>query len=155
MIHSVRERLADLLAASLVSVAGIYLLFWIFPEQIPPGLPDDLSSGHYPKAIMIGWIGSGVLWLLLTLFGRKVGGDKVEGGRPSLRSGAIMLLICLSYLLFVYVGFDAAATLAITGLAYVCGERGIWPWALGLIMPFVIFQFLDKVLDVTLPTILF
>ena len=148
------RRAVDILAALALLFAALILLTMVFPNQIPEGLDDDLSSGSYPKAIMTVWIASAGLWLLRSLLSAKGYDGAIEGGPPGRRSLLIVLSIGVGFSLFAMLGFLVAASVTIVSLAHICGERGLAPWVLGLTVPPSVYFFLDILLDVRLPTVL-
>ncbi len=149
------SRGANLIASGLLLVAGIVLIAFVFPAQIPSGLPGDISSGQYPNAIMYLWILSAAGWFVHALLGRVDAAPGDPTRQIGKRSLVIMLTIALGFGIFVYVGFLAAGFILILSLSYICGERGLAPWCLATVAPILVYLLLDHLLDVTLPTYLF
>jgi hypothetical protein len=145
------RRMLDAAAALIMLLSGIFLVVVVFPNQIPEGLQGDLSSGHYPRAVMLVWIISAAAWLIRSLSVADAE-DELSIDRSDVRrSVCIASLIGLGFGLFVAVGFLAAAFVLIVSLAFVCGERGPMPWILAVVAPVTVYVFLDLFLDVRLP----
>jgi len=147
-------RFVDLMAAFTFLAIGATLLIWVFPQEIPAGLADDLSAGLYPNTIMIAWIAATGAWLLHSILSRGAEDVGTEAELPSSRTAFIVLTIIIGFSLFSTVGFIEAASVMIVCLSYLCGERGAAPWILALAVPPVIHVFLNHLLDVRLPTLL-
>ena len=145
-------RWANTLAAAAMVAVGIAIVVFVFPHQIPEGLPGDVSSGHYPKFTMAVWILSAALWLVQSLCGRIAQEDESEAPVTG-RSILVMLVLGLGYALFALLGFLCAGFFLILSLSFLTGERGMGAWLLAAIAPPAIYVFLDVVLEVTLPTI--
>lgn len=148
------SRLGNIAASLVLMLLGIFLVISIFPQQIPGGLPGDVSSGHYPRFIMFVWIIAACIWFISALTGAMDGDGEDEATHVSRRSFYIMIVVAVGYAIFATIGFLAAGFVLIVVLSNLCGERGWAPWALAAIAPACVFLFLDKALDVTLPTIL-
>jgi len=148
------RRVVDITAALAMLLAGVLLIVVVFPDQIPEGLEGDLSSGHYPRTIMIVWISAAGAWLAGSLWLLKRSDGTAEGSLFSRRSVLIGVTIAVGFALFVAVGFLVAAFVLIVSLAYICGERGLAPWVLAATIPPSVYFFLDLLLDVRLPTVL-
>ena len=148
------NRWANIAAALVMLFAGLLLVLFVFPRQIPEGFDGDLSSDLYPRVIMMVWISSAAAWLVSTLFAGKENDDAAEGGSYARRSILIGLVILAGYGLFALIGFITAAFVLIVCLSYICGERGLAPWILAAIVSPSVYAFLDIFLDVRLPTFL-
>lgn len=148
------RRLAEIIAACCTLIFAAFVYFVIFPDQIPAGLRDDLSSGQYPAAITIAWILSALAWLGTIIFSKSGPLGTIDGGPPRLKSLLIAGTVIFGFALFYNVGFIVAAVPTIICLSYICGERGIIPFVLGAIVPPTIYLFLLKVLEVRLPSII-
>lgn len=147
------RRLADAAAAGVMLAAGLALTFLVLPGQIPKGLAGDVSSGHYPRALMVVWIGAAAAWLFRAVF-VSTDSDEVTGIAAWKRTVLIVFCIALGFLLFATIGFLVAAFFLIVVLAHLCGERGAAPWLLALTVPGVVYYFLLWVLEVRLPSLI-
>lgn len=154
MTRSDISRVGNIVAALTMLVVGLSLVIFVFPTQIPEGLEGDLSSGHYPRMIMIVWISASAAWLVSSLFTRQGNGDASDNDSYTQRSILIGAIIIIGFGLFATVGFITAAFVLIVSLAYVCGERGWAPWMLAAVVAPSVYVFLDTFLDVRLPTFL-
>lgn len=148
------SRIGNIVAALVLLLVGVLLVLHIFPAQIPGGLPGDVSSGHYPRFIMFIWIIASCIWFFSALLGKMDADGNNLATHVSFKSFFIMTTVAVGFGIFATVGFLAAGFVLIVVLSHLCGERGWAPWALATIAPPSVFLFLDKALDVTLPTIL-
>lgn len=147
-------RQVNIATASFMAIAGLWIFIFVFPGQIPEGLPGDASSGQYPKAVMAVWVVSACIWLFQSLAGHlDTTGDGERRG-VTLRSLMLMGVLGSGFVLFASFGFVCAAFFMVLTLSYLSGERGWKPWVMALCVPFAVYFFLDIFLDVTLPTVL-
>jgi len=149
------DRAKNIIASSILLLAGVGIITFVFRNQIPSGLEGDLASDHYPNGIMLVWILSSLAWLISACLGQMDSVDNAPNDGSWNKRGIVTIAIVgFGFLLFSLVGFLAAGFFLIVSLSYMCGERGAMPWVLGVVSPVGIFLFLDYVLDVTLPTFL-
>ncbi|MHA7777980.1 tripartite tricarboxylate transporter TctB family protein [Roseibium sp. M-1] len=142
------------MAALLLLLCGLFLVFFVFPGEIPEGLRGDFSAGHYPRAIMIGSVASSIVWLVMTWVSPRGGAD-VEAIPAWRRTLAIFVAILAGYVLFTQVGFIIAGFFLIVVLSHLIGERGWAPCLLAAGVPVCVYFFLLKVLEVRLPSAIF
>ncbi len=147
------RKLAEIIGACAMLMFALLVYLYVFPSQIPKGLAGDLDSTQYPTAIVIVWIASVIAWLTTTLTS-KAGTERIEGGTPGGKSLLIALTALMGFLLFQTVGFIVAAVPTIIVLSFICGERGIMPFVLGIIVPPGVYLFLLKVMEVRLPSVI-
>ncbi len=147
------RKLAEIIGACTLLAFALFVYLYLFPNQIPKGLPGDLDSAQYPTAIMIVWILSVIAWLA-TALSSNVSAESIEGGTPGRKSLLIAVTVLMGFLLFHLVGFIIAAIPTIIILSFICGERGVTPFILGIIVPPAVYVFLLKVMEVRLPSVI-
>lgn len=146
-------RIVDLSAGVLVTLAGLFAVFYLIPQHISPGMGFGLSPRAFPYLCATAITVLGVALVVLSAR------DRVLSERPAPVSVAalkrlllVLLVLVLALALMQWAGFLVAATVAVALLMLLMGERRWLPvvltsvgWSLFL---WVLF---DRVLGTPLP----
>lgn len=150
-----RRNTLDLIFSLVISSLSLALFFFVFPDQIPPGIGGDFSSGNYPKAIICGLFILSVLIAILSIKNTtKNKNEIILIDKGSLwRHLYIFLVLFMTFLILYFMGFLIAGAFIILCYCWLLQERGRISWLLAFATPVVAFLFLEFALEVRLPTV--
>jgi putative tricarboxylic transport membrane protein len=143
----------NIISGALIVLLGIYI-YWTSSGFGLKGLsPDPLGPVFFPKMLGAGFIGLGLLLILLSIRTK----EKAESKESFFNSGNMKILILIGLGIFYYltllkIGFILATALFIIAVMLVTGER-LW-WKIGLssiLVSFGLFFLFSKLLKIMLP----
>ncbi|MBM7332577.1 tripartite tricarboxylate transporter TctB family protein [Alcanivorax marinus] len=146
-------RIVDLSAGVLVTLAGLFSVFYLIPQHISSGMGFGLSPRAFPY-LCAGAVT--VLGVALVIFSAR---DRALAERPAPVSRAalkrlvvVLAVLALVLALMQWVGFLAAAVVAVALLMLLMGERRWLPIVLtSLGWSLFLWVLFDRVLGTPLP----